>query len=189
MGSLLRQKSPSRQAKEIPYWHVNVPLSKREMECPLFLRKLSEKDLAIVSTPDEEYRILTWSEVRETVAKNRLDHFQRVPSDLRRYLKYIYHLKQNYGTVMSYMLKHRLGWEEPVLARGQAPFADDDDVRILVNDWPYGIDKRIVHLVVWTKFKLVDDERTGDLTEETGKVIDRYVDKKFGRSVPQDQVR
>ena len=34
-----------------------------------------------------------------------------------------------------------------------------DDVKIIFNDWPYGIDKSIVHLCVWTKFPLDVDEK------------------------------
>ena len=30
-------------------------------------------------------------------------------------------------------------------------------MRILYNDWPYGLVDGIVHLVVWTKFDLEDD--------------------------------
>ncbi len=34
-----------------------------------------------------------------------------------------------------------------------------DDIKIIYNDWPYGIDKSIVHLCVWTKFPLDVDEK------------------------------
>lgn len=33
------------------------------------------------------------------------------------------------------------------------------DIKIIYNDWPYGIDKSIVHLCVWTKFPLDVDEK------------------------------
>ena len=62
------------------------------------------------------------------------------------------------------------------------------DVKILWNDWPYGIDKRIVHLVVWTKFELEDDPATGDLTDEARAEIDEYVKRTFGRRVPSEHV-
>jgi hypothetical protein len=47
---------------------------------------------------------------------------------------------------MQFVVKERLGWEEPVVAKGR-PFEMESDVKILWNDWPYGIDERIVHLV------------------------------------------
>ncbi len=34
-----------------------------------------------------------------------------------------------------------------------------EDIKIIYNDWPYGIDKSIVHLCVWTKFPLDVDEK------------------------------
>ena len=63
-----------------------------------------------------------------------------------------------------------------------------DDIKILYNDWPYGIDKSIVHLVVWTKFVLEDDPETGDLMPKMRKDIDEYVDRTFGSKVPPDKV-
>ena len=63
-----------------------------------------------------------------------------------------------------------------------------DDIKILYNDWPYGIDKGIVHLVVWTKFVLEDDPETDDLTPKMRKEIDEYVNRTFGSRVPPDRV-
>lgn len=75
----------------------------------------------------------------------------------------------------------------PIRAEG-IPFEKESDVKVLWNDWPYGIDARIVHLVVWTKFELVDDEVTGDLAKEARKEIDEYVDSVFAERVGRDNV-
>ena len=50
-----------------------------------------------------------------------------------------------------------------------------DDIKIIYNDWPYGIDKSIVHLCVWTKFPLDVDEgdANGDLTPEMRFVLSK----------------
>lgn len=56
-------------------------------------------------------------------------------------------------------------------------------MKILYNDWPYGIDPDIVHLVVWVKFELEDDEETGRCTPESHKEIDDYVQKTFATKV------
>jgi len=53
------------------------------------------------------------------------------------------------------------------------------DIKILYNDWPYGIDTNIVHLVIWIKFELEDDASTGDLTQRQRQQIDDYVNKTF----------
>ena len=64
------------------------------------------------------------------------------------------------------------------------------DVKIIFNDWPYGIDKSIVHLCVWTKFPLDVDEAdpNGDLTPEMRRKIDAYVATTFGSRVPAENV-
>lgn len=61
-------------------------------------------------------------------------------------------------------------------------------MKILYNDWPYGLEPGIVHLVVWTKFGLDEDPDTGDLTDPMRRQIDEYVDRTFRSRVPADQV-
>ncbi|KAL2165153.1 hypothetical protein VTH06DRAFT_449 [Thermothelomyces fergusii] len=170
-------------AHDLPYWQVNVPEHQRTAECPDFLRNISDKDRRIISTPDSEYQRDSWAVVQQKVAQNRLELFQRVPSDLRRYLGYTWKLRQEHGSVMNFILSERLKWTPPVAPRGR-PFEFDDDVKVLRNDWPYGIDERIVHLVVWTKFPLEDDPETGDLTDAARAEIDAYVRRKFSRMRP-----
>lgn len=53
---------------------------------------------------------------------------------------------------------------------------------------PYGIDKKIVHLVVWTKFALKSDPRTGDLTDQARKEIADYVEEAFARKMGKENV-
>jgi hypothetical protein len=86
-------------------------------------------------------------------------------------------------------LNERLEWKEPVIAKGKGPFEEEEDVKVLYNDWPYGIDERIVHLVVWTKFELVDDPETGDLTVEARREVDSWVDETFGKVCGEENVR
>ena len=169
--------------KPLPYWNVNVPEAQQTETCPDFLQNLPGKDQKILGTLDADYQICTWAVVREVVADNRLDFFQRVPSELRRYLSYMWKLKQDYGSVMSFVLSERLQWVPPVVAKGR-PFEDPQDIKILWNDWPYGIDERIVHLVVWTKFDLEDDAETGDLTDAARTQINSFVDKTFRPHLP-----
>ena len=59
----------------------------------------------------------------------------------------------------------------------------EEDIKILYNDWPYGIDDKIVHLVVWTKFELEDDAETGYSTPESHQQIDAFVQRTFGGKV------
>ena len=64
-----------------------------------------------------------------------------------------------------------------------------DDYKILFNDWPYGVEKDIIHLVVWTKFELEDDPATDDLTPRARNEIDEFVGKTFRAKMPPGQVR
>lgn len=142
---------------------------------------------------------------------NRIDRFQRVPSDLRKYLEYTAQIKAEYGSVMRFVVKERLCWgngdsPEDLKPRGR-PFEFDgirsfvpetntnsgltqhaEDIRILYNDWPYGIDTDIIHLVVWTKFELADDPATGDLTGEAREAIEQYVQETFCSRVAPESV-
>ncbi len=171
----------------IPYWNVNVPESERTAECPDFLLNLSNKDEGIVNTVDAEFQVQSWPVVQKLVADRRLDLFKRVPSQLRRYLAYNWKLRQDYGSVMDFVLSQRLQWTSPVAARGK-PFEHPDDIKILWNDWPYGIDEKIVHLVVWTKFDLEEDPRTGDLTDAARAGIESFVHKTLSPRLSPDQV-
>lgn len=173
-------------AQGLPYWQVNVPEHLRAAECPDFLANVTDKDRGILGTPDSSHAIDSWAAVQQKVAQNRLDLFQRVPSDLRRYLAFTWKLRQDHGSVMNFILTHRLQWGLPITPRGR-PFEFDDDIKVLRNDWPYGIDSRIVHLVVWTKFTLEDDPATGDLTDAARSEIDAYVRRTFSK-MPLDHV-
>lgn len=177
----------SSSQSSLPYWQVNVPPAERTEACPDFLLGANVKDRTILSTPDDQYSRQSWAEVRECIRTNRIDIFQRVPSDLRRYLAYNWQLKQKYGSVMQFVVAERLKWPEPIVAAAP-PFQSEADIKILWNDWPYGIHEKIVHLVVWTKFDLKDDPVTDDLTPEARKDIDAYVDETFCTSVKQENV-
>ncbi|PTB62968.1 hypothetical protein BBK36DRAFT_1184137 [Trichoderma citrinoviride] len=171
----------------LPYWHINVPEHARTPQCPPYLLNLNPKDLRTVSTPDADYRPQSWDEVCHLIRTNALERFQRVPSHLRRYKAFTYRLARTHGSVADFVLRERLRWDAPVVPRG-APFQYEDDVKILFNDWPYGLDSRIVHLVVWTKFELKASSATGDLTDKARKEIDDFVTLKFRSRMPDNQV-
>ncbi|EFX01824.1 hypothetical protein CMQ_8290 [Grosmannia clavigera kw1407] len=170
---------------EIPYWQVNVPPEQCTVTCPDFLRGISARDVEIISTPSAACHTLSWDEARTIVAAGRLDQFQRSPTQLRSYLAYAWGLRQQYGSPVSYLLQERLRWRADEPAQGAAPFVCPSDVKVMCNDWPYGIDDRIVHLVVWTKFALEENPVTDKLADETRTAIDRYVNKTFGE-LPKD---
>ncbi|KAL9115962.1 MAG: hypothetical protein Q9227_000330 [Pyrenula ochraceoflavens] len=83
-----------------------------------------------------------------------------------------------FGSILRFILQFRLKWSS-LSPTGAAKFEDPTDYKILYNDWPYGLDEDIVHLVVWTKFELEDDPKTGELICETRAVIEGFVDEVF----------
>ncbi|PGH12442.1 hypothetical protein AJ79_04278 [Helicocarpus griseus UAMH5409] len=174
----------------LPYWLVNVPRADWPPECPEYLRNQPEKNIRLLSTPDALYQRQSWEVVRQIVETNTIHRLQRLPSDLRRYLEYIWKIKAMYGSVMNFVVQKRLGWvgEGALVARGERAFEHPDDIKILYNDWPYGIEKGIVHLVVWTKFELEDDPATDDLTPRMRREIDEYVDRTFRSRMPAERV-
>lgn len=109
---------------------------------------------------------------------NRIDLFQRTPNDLKRYIEFVHYLKRTFGSVLHFIQHERLHWSS-LQPSGQPAFDNPTDYKILYNDWPYGIDLNIVHLVVWTKFELQDDLATGDLTQEARLEIEGFVRETF----------
>jgi hypothetical protein len=109
-----------------------------------------------------------------------------MPSTLRRYREYVYDLRKTHGSIIKYIQHHLLRW--PTLTPLGPPFTHPSDLKILFNDWPYGLDERIVHLVVWTKFPLAEDDTTGDLTAEARRQVQKYVDQTFGSHMNSDRV-
>ncbi|EME83693.1 uncharacterized protein MYCFIDRAFT_85064 [Pseudocercospora fijiensis CIRAD86] len=174
--------SDSRQHVQ-KFWNVNVPPNEHADECPEFLRYAFKdlKDQETLRTPDAAYRRQTWDEIQRFIRENRLELFQRLPSDLRLYREYCSKLIREYGSIMDFVLQERLEWEE--LSPSGPPFSNPADIKILYNDWPYGIDERIVHLVVWTKFELLSDPASeiGDMAPETRRLIQEFVDRTFGK--------
>jgi hypothetical protein len=123
-----------------------------------------------------------------------------MPSELRRYRQFTHRLEKDYGSIMNFIVNERLKWGnmEPkgkpfeldgmctcVLMIGIPAYRPIEDIKILYNDWPYGIDADIVHLVVWTKFELDDDPDTGLSTAESQKQIGDYVQKTFAPKVKE----
>lgn len=171
----------------LPYWQVNVPEDERTAQCPDYLLNLSEKDRGILSTPNSEYVVQTWDQVVGFVKSNHLELFQRWPSDLRRYRAFIHKVQIEYTSVTKFILHERLHWEAPVVPRG-APWEYPEDIKILYNDWPYGIDPHIVHLVVWTKFAIEEDPVSGDLTDRARSQVEAFVTQVFRARMPNDKV-
>lgn len=61
------QSSTSNEPGSLPYWLMNIPRNQWPAECPDFLRNLPEKNIQILSTPDEQYKRQNWESVKEFI--------------------------------------------------------------------------------------------------------------------------
>lgn len=203
-----------------------MPRAKWTSECPEYLANIDESDRRQLSLWDDEYKVQSWEEVTEIIrtdissvrlqlpayllmllaGSNRLESFKRLPSQLHEYRRHMGILKAEHGSVMGFILKNRVQWND-LTAKGQ-PFEYEgrstpvfpqvlkspslrpgvEDMRILLNDWPYGIDPKIVHIVVWTKFSFEEESSTGDLTADARKQIDAFIGTTFRKAMNPEHV-
>lgn len=178
-----------------PLGFITIPRGQSTADCPKSAIIISPKTERILCTRDEDFRRWTWSEVKEVISESltllvttdmmlilsglgRIDLFQRTPNDLKRYVEFRHYLNRTFGSIISFIQKERLNWPS-LKPSGAAPFQNATDFKILYNDWPYGIDLDIVHLVVWTKFNFEEDQVTGDLTTRAHAGIENFVQRTF----------
>jgi hypothetical protein len=97
-------------------------------------------------------------------------------------MKWTVDTKAKYGSMSAYILQNRLpsSWgNPPFIPASTTPFQDPSDYRALLNDWPYGLDHDITHIVVWSRTLIPVDENTGDLTPESREVVKQFVKTYF----------
>lgn len=46
---------------------------------------------------------------------------------------------------------------------------------MLKNDWPYGFEPGISHIVVWTRTPIATDDTVGDMTLESRKTVSDFI--------------
>ena len=65
------------------------------------------------------------------------------------------------------------------LCKDETPFASPEDFKILRNDWPYGVEPGITHLVVWLKTRIPVQQPEGYLLPESRIAIQGFVQTVF----------
>lgn len=81
-----------------------------------------------------------------------------------------------------YILTNRLpkAWGQPPFTPVSAtPLEDTSDYRVLLNDWPYGLDPEITHIVVWSRTLIPAEPSTGDLTPASRAQVQDFVKSYF----------
>lgn len=88
---------------------------------------------------------------------------------------------------MEYILVDKLKWTSSMdkrpVAFSEELFGDSRDVRILLNDFPYAMEKGLVHVVVWSRAKIPKMNQDGDITEEAREKLGAFVHEKFVRGL------
>ncbi|KPI39291.1 N-acetylglucosamine-induced protein 1 [Cyphellophora attinorum] len=150
---------------------------------------LTDLDRQILAQTDEEFHAHSWDELKEIISTNRLDILKRKPSELRRYLKWSTETKAQYGSVPNYVMEERLKWNPlpsttpetgpKFSVQDPTPFANSEDYRIMPNDWPYGMEDGIRHLIVWLKGRVETEPSRGDMTPKSRQQIQHFVQKTF----------
>lgn len=127
--------------------------------------------------------------------KNELSRLSRRPSDLLVYLQCKQRYQREYGGVLPFIIQERLKWEaDPesgeIVPKNRRYFGDGSDIKILYNDFPYGVEPQIVHVVVWFKAKIPTIPPDGDISPETRQEIEEYVVRTFQDylEMPRDQI-
>ena len=117
-----------------------------------------------------------------------MEQLKRLPSDLHKYLRWSYKTKKAYGTITDFVVRERLFWtpkdDQPLTAHSfthhsSLPFEDRRDYAILLNDWPYGFEQGIKHIVVWSRTPIAVDDDRGDVTPESRRLIEEFVGRCF----------
>ena len=97
-------------------------------------------------------------------------------------MKWTAETKAEHGSMTNYLLAHRLpkAWGRPPFQPASSiPFDDPSDYRVLLNDWPYGFQPGITHIVVWSRTPIATDPETGDMTAESRKIVGDFVKRFF----------
>ncbi|KAL2752753.1 hypothetical protein ACRALDRAFT_1077889 [Sodiomyces alcalophilus JCM 7366] len=159
----------------------------REPTPPLPL--ITEVDRLILTERDEEFKPHEWDDMKKIVDANDLEVLRRWPSAQRKYMQWTAETEAEYGSLTNYILAHRLpkSWgSPPFTSASPVPFENPADYRVLVNDWPYGFAPDMTHLVVWTRTRIKTEPVRGDLTPESRRIIQDFVDRLFVATVGEN---
>lgn len=133
--------------------------------------------------------IITWAVPLTEIAEHNLSILKRWPSDLKRYIRWSIDTRAAYGSVPNFVRIERLKWDilptstvttGPQFAfNNVVPFADPNDYKILVNDWPYGYEPGIKHIIVWLKTRLETEPTKGDMTPKSRQQVETFIQNTF----------
>ncbi|CAN6646925.1 hypothetical protein TRVA0_022S00606 [Trichomonascus vanleenenianus] len=143
-----------------------------------------ERDRRIIELGDGNFVPFTWADLQQIISSMDLAKLSRRPSDLKYYLECKHRYRLEYGGVLPYIVLEKLRWAsssteiDTIMPANEECLEEESDVKILFNDFPYGVEPHIKHMVVWSKSPIPADEE-GKLTPEAFDKIDSYVKRTF----------
>ena len=157
------------------------------------LERASASIIPPTFTPDSSnpVQIHTWPAIRHAISIDRPDLFKRSPMTRPIYKSWCRATVAQYGSMTAYMLSERLHWTPAAYSaeRGpifdiadpeRVPFKNEKDYNCMFNDWPYGsLEAGVVHLVVWSKIRILVDPESGLPNLEAWAGIQRFVNTTF----------
>ncbi|PRT53269.1 N-acetylglucosamine-induced protein 1 [Wickerhamiella sorbophila] len=132
-----------------------------------------ERDAKILA--NDHYEPLSWEQCREIVQKDDMTLFTRSPQQLREYLAAKEDFKK-YGGTAEYIVKYKLKWADKLQSSGKGFLEDKSDIMILQNDFPYGLEPGIRHIIVWSKVPCATDDNQRP-TAATKHQIEQFIQK------------
>lgn len=134
------------------------------------------------------FKLIDWNELRQIIASNELSLLTRSPTQLHDYQVWKQETLKLYGSIEQYMLQVRLQWSRPLISTSpkSTAFTGPSDWKCLINDFPYGLEPGISHLVVWSKIKLPINRRDPEeLSSEAIDIVESFIERFF---IKQGQV-
>ncbi|KAG5364889.1 N-acetylglucosamine-induced protein 1 [Yarrowia sp. E02] len=145
---------------------------------------VSQRDKDILAIPEAQTHWQSWTDLQHVIQHNELHRLSRSASQLAEYILWKRDIESKYsGGVMEYILVDKLRWTSSLEKRpvpySEELFGDVRDVQILLNDFPYAMEKGLVHVVVWSRAKIPKEGENGDITAESRAKLEAFVNDKF----------
>ncbi|KDR82448.1 hypothetical protein GALMADRAFT_237773 [Galerina marginata CBS 339.88] len=130
----------------------------------------------------------TWSQLKTFVNSGDLGLLKRDRTLQKRYDEWAVGMKEQYGSIVNYLIDHRLRWGQPDTQSLLKSFLEDHSssngangvslaenssatppayftwetpklyISIIQNDWPYSVPPEIEHTLIWTKVPIYHSE-------------------------------
>lgn len=112
-------------------------------------------------------RPFTWDELTQIVEKKEIDTLGRLPQDLQVYLEAMARIQEEYHKIDDYVLHTVFGADlevHPVSGKKTAkPLNGEKRIVFRLNDYPYALADSIEHHIIWSTYKLSEEEITAAL--------------------------